>query len=71
MNFLNCPSELFDTSADCKAVKTFVETEDKCGKKFGETFVMNYRFWHQDEDNNDDATAYENGLTTTEIPKKN
>lgn len=41
--FLNCPN--FNNTAECKALKDFVEKNDKCGQKLGNSFILSKDFW--------------------------
>lgn len=45
MNFVNCPPALFNSTEKCEAVKKFILTQDKCGEKFGDTYVIDGTFW--------------------------
>lgn len=39
------------TGADeCKEMKEFLNQNDKCGHKYGETFVIDARFWEEREE---------------------
>lgn len=44
-NFLNCPATFYNTTANCDTVKNFVKSQDTCGKKIGETFLIDDTFW--------------------------
>lgn len=43
LNFLACPN--FNNTEKCKATKEFIENNDKCGEKVGETFVISISYW--------------------------
>lgn len=45
-NFLNCP--LFNASSECEEMKTFVKSQEKCGDKLGEIYVIDFEFWFTD-----------------------
>jgi hypothetical protein len=66
MNFLNCPAFFYNSNEECKEIKKFVANNDVCGKHHGEVFVINYRYWHQEEGVMDETTSHEHGLTTGE-----
>lgn len=46
-NFVNCPT--YDNSDECKLTKEFVESQDTCGFKAGEVFIIDHRFFEEDE----------------------
>jgi hypothetical protein len=43
--FVNHPKELFKASDECEATKKFFESEEKCGEKFGEIYIVEDNFW--------------------------
>lgn len=51
MNFINCPASKFYESGGCKAVKTFVKTNEKCGEKFEDIFILDNSYWNPDDEN--------------------
>lgn len=44
-NLINCPKELFQSNERCDAVRKFVTSQDTCGDKYGDIFLINRKFF--------------------------
>lgn len=47
MGFLNCPAALLSVTSECEELKNIVLTQDKCGKDFGGTFIVEADFFYE------------------------
>lgn len=42
---MNCPAQLAKETDECKKTRAFVESQDKCGNKAGDVFIIDFNFW--------------------------
>lgn len=59
INFMNCPAQLAKESDECKKTREFIESQDKCGSKAGDVYIVNFQFWYRSFENKseDNSTA--------------
>jgi hypothetical protein len=56
-NFLFCPKSLFNATEKCETTIEFLQANKQCGENQTELFVIDYRFWLDEESENAETTT--------------